>query len=220
MQSATISLTTIILGIVAGTLTYIASRAAEKVLLAPRLRITYRNEPGFAQMDRHVKAEGGFDDYNHLRLMVANDFIHAATGCRVYLTGLEILHHGNWMSPQYNEAIRLRWSYEEVGQHHRGIDIPKGVGFFFEVVTISNPWAEPRDVAIRWAIDPHRHKELPSYGILWRMTLVATAENAEPYECKIEVDVSSREPVLKSIRGRSYSPFLRAIEDYNNCSKS
>ncbi len=124
-----------LVGVVSGLATSICS----KWLNTPKLELSL-------EFDRIVGSElpvfpigntpeGTTIEARYARLKIVNRGRQVARGCRVYLTDVEgIRTDGSLARTWYNNTLRLHWEYEGQGPLHGGIDLPKGLPYYLDVV--------------------------------------------------------------------------------------
>ena len=134
----------------------------------------------------------------YIRARVRNTGHRVAKGCRVYVTAIcEVLASGTTPS-RLHDAKQLGWA----GHDFSGLDVPRGVDFYADVVRISK--SDPG-----WKFSVQRlfasQQELVHYRGTYRFYLLGTADNADPSTCEIDVTYDGDWHNLRAIRTGSTS---------------
>jgi hypothetical protein len=115
----------------------------------------------------------------YIRARVKNIGQHVATGCRVFLVGLHEVHHSGLTATNWYDSLPLPWA----GWDHQPRNIPKGPEFYVDVMRVSKSFSAWRFSAKTFG----SQNALMNYRGTYRFRLLATADNAEPAACEIDV---------------------------------
>ena len=118
-----------------------------------------------------------------IRVRVRNVGRRVARGTRVYLVGVEEIQHAGVTQTAYKDSMPLSWPGYPKDFNPR--DLQRGIHAYTNVVSVMKHEAG-------W----HFHvpqlfasqQNLKDYSGTYRLTLLATADEAEPYHFQIDVD--------------------------------
>ncbi len=212
------SLGSTLIGLAAGAIGFILTKHLDRWFFSPRVRIVFDDDDG-NRVDY-----SDFNDRNMLtesiyhRLKLTNDSTTVARDCRVYLTNLEVNPGDGFMRTSFRDSVRLQWAHEKADELEGKVHLPKGVGMYFDIAYQTNEHPEymekvdsftPRIVnkALRSENSMHRH-------VPYRFTIIATADNAEPYVAKVVVGRRREGGWIKilSLEGNSMSVLRQALD--------
>jgi hypothetical protein len=116
---------------------------------SPKLEIDYRDKQTgyrlFTGATTKAKKEGSDDEVEvnfkamFINISVENTRKQTAKSCRGFLVGVDIVENGQFIATDYCDCIPLAWSYRSERDAHLGIDIPKGVVQFLNVLSCAEP---------------------------------------------------------------------------------
>jgi hypothetical protein len=146
----------------------------------PILKMDYQAIDGVNKIESAYQSQGNVQEFVHIRARLWNDNVRPARNCRVFLTKLTEVHGTIEKETVYHDALQLEWAGGDSGTR----DIPAGVNFYVNVVRVSKS-------APGWLISTKlfaSHGPLKGYFGVYRFHILATAENAPPSKCVIDVD--------------------------------
>jgi hypothetical protein len=147
----------------------------------PNLSVDYQKDDAhFVDFD-WVKPGVGDISAVYIRVRIQNLGVRVAKGVRVFLTGLEKVQDFKAIPTELHDALLLRWPG---GPDCAPRDLPRGVEFYADVVSFSKKtpgWGFC--VKEMYA----NHTQLPAYRGTYRFHILATAENADPAQCMIDI---------------------------------
>jgi hypothetical protein len=117
-----------------------------------------------------------------VRARLRNTGVRVARDCRVYLVGVREVDHTSTHETSFHDSMVLAWPGWPVDYDSR--IIPRGIDAYVNVVSVSKNESGWRfHVKSLFA----SQQELKNYSGTYRLTLLATADNADPVELKIDV---------------------------------
>jgi hypothetical protein len=121
----------------------------------------------------------------YLRARLRNKGRRVARNCSVYLVGIVKVLPGGTAPTKYHDAMPLTWPGSPRDRKPR--DLPKGIEAYVDVVSVRKN--EPSwHFHIRELLgDPQAVQSLTSYKGTFRLTLVATADDAKPRTLSFDV---------------------------------
>jgi hypothetical protein len=164
--------------------------------------VTWFNKPRFL-----IDFEGGTSNIVHaeherdskpgafiyVRARVRNVGRHTAKGCRVFLRKLEeVLPGGQTLQTTWDDSKVLAWA----GWSFVPVDVPAGVEFYVDIVRVSKA-----DRGWLFSVEKlfATQQGLKDYVGTYRFHLMATAENASPAYCTIDVVYNGDWHSLRSV---------------------
>jgi hypothetical protein len=117
-----------------------------------------------------------------IRARLRNTGVRVARDCRVYLVAVTEVDHTSTHETSFRDSMVLAWPGWP--QDFTSRVLPRGIDAYVNVVSVSKNEAGWRfHVKNLFA----SQQELKNYKGTYRLTLLATADNAEPVELKIDV---------------------------------
>ncbi len=116
----------------------------------------------------------------YIRARVRNDGRQVANNCRVFIAALSEVHPVGTTPTSLHDAKQLSWA----GYKFSPLDVPPGVDFYVDILRVSKH--EPGLVLCVERLFASQ-SGLKNYRGTYRFRLLATASNAEPAACEIDV---------------------------------
>ena len=153
-----------------------------EISTGPQLSVDYKqDEAHFVDFD-WIKPGVGDISAVFIRVKIQNLGVRVAKGVRVFLTDLEKVQDSGTTSAQLHDNLLLRWPGAPDSEPR---DLPRGVDFYADVVSFSKNG--PPDWQFRVKETYANHTKLPKYRGTYRFHILATAENADPAQCMIDI---------------------------------
>jgi hypothetical protein len=119
------------------------------------------------------------------RARLTNGGWDTAKNCRVFLTSIKEVINTNEVKTNYHDSKPLSWP----GWKFEPRDIPHNIVFYIEVVGVFKHEAG-------WNFKINQREEIPrmrTFSGTYRFQLTATADNAKPKSCEIDVTYPNKE---------------------------
>jgi hypothetical protein len=147
----------------------------------PRLSVDYANDDGhFVDFDQ-IRRDGVDISAVYVRVRIENVGRRVAKGCRVFLTRLEEVLPSETKSTNLHDALVLGWPG---GKDYSPRDIPRDVEFYADVVCVAK---RTPNWMFRVQQMYAKNLDLPKYRGTYRFHILATADEADPAQCKVDV---------------------------------
>jgi hypothetical protein len=146
----------------------------------PRLSVDYANDDGHF-IDFNQMKDGNDISAVYVRVRVRNQGRRIASRTRVFLTGLEEVQHSGTTPTRLRDALVLGWPG---GKDYEPRDIPRGVDFYADLVCVSK---HSSGWIFRVKETYASHRDLPNYRGTYRFHILATADDADPAQCMVDV---------------------------------
>jgi hypothetical protein len=186
----------------------------------PKLKLDYEGEAANVVPTQHPE-DGQLFSVIYVKPRIRNLGQRVAKNCRVYLTNIQKVHTaGCSTSPTaFYDARVISWPLRDFKPR----DIPKTVDFYIDVVRVykeKTGWYF--GIKGRYA----SLEELNTYSGTYRLTLVATAENANPAKLVIDITYDNKDlnslkvAVVPTFRHKIYNwlNFLKKRDQMKTCS--
>jgi hypothetical protein len=152
-------------------------------VMRPKLVLDFDGEGrGFIPLSER-RVDGALIEEKWLRIKLTNDGRRVARECQVYLVNVEELHEGHRRTTSYTDARPLFWpGYpRECGPRA----LPPSVSFFADVASVQKTipgW----NFHIKGGLY-QSEKIIGGYTGTYRLTMLATADNAKPVSAEVDV---------------------------------
>jgi hypothetical protein len=148
-------------------------------LTRPRLQIDFKGTEA-NRVEIEIVINGSQVSEIYLRAGVRNRGRQGVKGCRVYLAGVKEVHPTHLNPTAFYDPMPLSWPNRDFETR----DMPRGVDMYVDIVRISRHspgWNFSVKDLLASAL------KLLNYSGTYRLYLVATAENASPAMCQVDV---------------------------------
>jgi hypothetical protein len=220
-------MTNLIVGILAAIFTYVITKLLERVLVGPRLLISY--SPKYSASPPDSDSSDPIHEFCCIQMNIQNTSIFVAKGCKIFMTRLEEVLPDGTIKELLHEAKQLPWTSTSEGV---SIDLPKGIVFYFQLLRSDSGKSpfdqfQPQNVmAVKHAkilgiAGKHFHLDRRiEVNTDYNLTIVATAENSEPYEynCVARVNSSDKgfSSSFRTVSAGYQSPILNLLESFRH----
>jgi hypothetical protein len=177
------TLLTPLVGLITGTLIGVFAEPIRTWLFRPKLKILF--DPARCVTSTPTYGTNLPSRGHYIRVQVTNASGRVAKGCRVFLVDVEQRDDsGRFQSTAFVDSLRLKWSSQVLGEELRGLDLPRGVSQFADVISTdkSGPysfnWHVPFIPGIYEELFNNNRKTL-------RLTILATGDEARPARISI-----------------------------------
>jgi hypothetical protein len=153
-------------------------------LFKPNLRIVFKEiSAAYIARTKETYEAGKTREAYYVRVKVTNKSRILARKCRAYLINIEKRDNGRKFDPTvYRDSIQLAWSCQPPDYRYKGIDIPKGVNQFLDVVVTRQGLNEFDPQII---VKPYRYLDLFRETGEFRLTIQVYAAGADPATLKL-----------------------------------
>ena len=166
----------IIGGLLTGSFEYFRQK-----LTKPKLTLDYAGDSA-NKIESSFEINGKQVTEIFVRARLRNTGLRVARDCRVYLVGIGEVDHTSIHETNFHNSMVLAWPGWP--QDFTSRVIPKGIEAYVNVVSV-------RKNEAGWRFHVNNifasQQELKNYTGTYRLTLLATADNADPVELKIDV---------------------------------
>jgi hypothetical protein len=165
----------IIGGLISGAYTYFLEQYNR-----PKLQIDFLGDRDNKVETEHL-VNGNPEPLVYVRARVRNEGRHIAKSCRVFLTALHEIRSDGTLQTVIKDSKPLAWA----GWQFAPIDIPAGVNFYADLMTVSK-------AVSGWRFSVERlfdsQKKLLVYRGTYRFSLMVSGDNAAPARCEVNVE--------------------------------
>jgi hypothetical protein len=162
----------------------------------PILSVDYEGSNGNNPASEHKEGEKLVSEV-YVRARVRNLGRQVVTGCRVFLVALHEVHHSGLTATSWYDSLPLPWAG---WVDHQSRNIPKGPEFYVDVMRVSKSYSAWQFSAKTFA----SQSALRNYHGTYRFRLLATADNAEPAACEIDVTYDGDWHNLRAVQVRPH----------------
>jgi hypothetical protein len=162
-------------GLVSGAYNYFLERYNR-----PKLQIDFLGDSDNKVETEHL-VNGKPESLIYVRAKVQNGGHHIAKSCRVFLTALHEVRSDGTVQTVIKDSKALAWA----GWHFAPIDIPAGVNFYVDLMTVSKAESGWR-FSVERLFDSQ--KKLLDYRGTYRFSLMVSGDNAAPARCEVNVE--------------------------------
>jgi hypothetical protein len=133
----------------------------------------------------------------YIRARVRNTGRQVAKRCRIFVASLAEVHPSGVMPTRLHDAKQLAWA----GYDFSPLDVPPGVDFYADIARVSkdNP-------GITLSVQRLFASQagIRNYRGIYRFRLLATADNADPSECAIDVSYDGDWHNLRALKAKAW----------------
>jgi hypothetical protein len=188
-----------------GLIAAVISEWLKRLLFRPKLRVRFGSTPDL-RVPTIVGPPLNKENAIYVRGLVENRRGTYAKNCRVYLVKVDQLEGTVFKVCEfYRDSLRLLWAYEGESDTatHEGIDIPKGTGFYFDIMASKQRRSLVADTSssesvnriIQVAVKSLRydHERLMNKLVTgtFRFTVVIVCENGAPRKRTVKVNLKA-----------------------------
>lgn len=150
-------------------------------LARPKLQLDFQD--GRAnKIETTYESNGQLVTETYIRARLRNSGLRAARDCRVFLVGLKEVRNTNTHATTFHDAMVLAWPGWPKDFDSRVI--PNGIETYIDIVSVIKG-------QVGWNFHVKKlyasHSALKSFNGTYRLTLLATADNADPARLTIDV---------------------------------
>jgi hypothetical protein len=147
----------------------------------PVLQLDYQPEAGSRATSTYIERDVSVEEI-FIKVRLRNTGRKVARDCRVFLTKIREFTDGNFHETPYFDSKPLRWPGYPDDFAPR--NVPKGIDSFIDVVGVRKDMSDWRfKVESLYA----NQQSLKTFKGTYRLTIVATADNANPTSFEIDV---------------------------------
>lgn len=172
----------IISGAIGGALAFVGGDYLLRWLHKPSLLLEFRDNKDCKSPTPMNKDDVETEGY-YIRIKVTNENRHIAKDCRAYLINFERKDENNgFVRTEYCDSIPLGWSCRDKKDRFRGIDIPRGINQYVDVI------ATVKDSSVyipQIMVPPYRYSKLFEKKGIFQFTIQVTADDANPKTIKL-----------------------------------
>ena len=132
----------------------------------------------------------------YIRARVRNAGHEVAKGCRVFIASLTEVHPSGIMPTRLHDAKQLAWA----GYDFSSLDVPPGVDFYVDIARVSK-----NNSGISLSVQRLFASQagIKNYRGIYRFRLLATADNADPTGCAIDVSYDGDWHNLRALKTKA-----------------
>jgi len=156
-----------------------------ELLRRPWLAMKFRADECISRTTERGSTMGPARRACYLRMKVVNRTWRTAKNCKAYLVKIEKQGEGGgqYASTTYLDAMQLAWSAKGTKENAlRGIDLPKGVPQFFDIVSVRENSSDFRPEVEGWL---YRDETLPKEKGTFRVTVYVAGDNMKPRKKRV-----------------------------------
>jgi hypothetical protein len=102
----------------------------------PRLRIGFDYSPHYIRPTEVTFSDEEKLKSYYIRISVTNQKRTLAKSCRAFLTNIETQPFAGEFEPtEYGDTLQFAWAGQRKGQEYTGVDLPKGITFYLNILT-------------------------------------------------------------------------------------